>query len=157
MCQTLSLSFPHPHLPPSLLHILSLSSFHVSIHQKHQGKHPSEGGTSMSQHPSPQQPYTEPSHRQCLHLSYLRTCSHQSTGVVCGGFVWMGEEVFFEKKYLGMKNSMKIIFLSRQKMSWLIVWVGCNYSMKTLGKLFISCIFLHDSEGQEAFLHHEHE
>ena len=29
--------------------------------------------------------------------------------------------------------------------------------MKTLGKLFISCIFLHDSEGQEAFLHMCHQ
>ena len=37
-------------------------------------------------------------------------CLHQSTGVVCGSFVWMGEE---EKRFFGMKNSMKIIFLSK--------------------------------------------
>ena len=48
---SLSLSFTHPHLP-SLLHILSLSSFHVRIHRhRHYGTRLSEGEMSMSQHP----------------------------------------------------------------------------------------------------------
>ena len=55
----------------------------------------------MFLHPRPQQPYTEPSHRQCLPLSYLRPSLAPKHRRCVWRLCVEGEEVFFEKKFLG--------------------------------------------------------
>ena len=81
-------------------HSLSLYSLRVSLPCRHLDTHPSEGGMSMSSHPSSQQKSTEPSHRQCLPLLYVRP-SPQPKHRRC---VWRS---CVEKRFLGKNNSKK--------------------------------------------------
>ena len=68
-CAKLSLSYF-----PALLFLPIFSKFSLFLFciHAHLGKHPSEGGMSMSQHPSYQQPSTEPTHLLWLPRSHSR-------------------------------------------------------------------------------------